>query len=169
MKIGIINGPNLNMLSIREPDIYGTLTYDELCKYIQIYVDENYNKSDSLEESIMNYSEKSNIKLIFFQSNGEKEIIDFIQSSYREVDGYIINPAAFTHYSIAILDAIKSVPNPFIEIHISNIYSRETIRNTSITAGACIGTISGFGKKSYTLGIDALIEFLNLEKHKKLT
>lgn len=143
MKISVINGPNINFLGIREPDIYGTLTYENLCNDIE------------------KYAIKNNVDIEFFQSNGEKEIIDYIQSTYKFVDGYVINPAAYTHYSIAILDAIKSVPNPFVEVHISNIHSREDFRSKSVTSPACIGIISGFGEDSYKLGIQSIISHLN--------
>ncbi|WP_101773780.1 type II 3-dehydroquinate dehydratase [Peptostreptococcus faecalis] len=143
MKIAIINGPNLNMLGIREPDIYGSNSYDDLCS------------------NICSYARKKEIEIIFFQSNGEKEIIDFIQDIYSSVDGIIINPAAFTHYSYALHDAIKSVPTPFIEVHISNIHAREGFRNTSVTASACIGSISGFGEDSYIVALDAIYRHIS--------
>lgn len=141
MKIAIINGPNINMLGIREPDVYGHKTYKDLCDYL------------------VKFSDEVNVELLFFQDNGEKEIIDFIHNNFTKVDGFVINPAAYTHYSYAIHDAIKSVPSPFIEVHLSNINSREEFRSKSVISPACIGTISGFGFNSYKLAVAALIEY----------
>ncbi len=127
MKILVINGPNINMLGIREKNIYGDLSYLKLIDMIE-------KKSTELQ-----------IEIECFQNNIEGEIINKIQSAYAKYDGIIINPAAYTHYSIAILDAIKSVSIPTIEVHLSNIHSREEFRHRSVTASACIGQISGFG------------------------
>ncbi|KMT21335.1 type II 3-dehydroquinate dehydratase [Clostridium cylindrosporum] len=139
MNILVINGPNLNFLGIREKGIYGTGTYDDLCTYI---------KSES---------KKLNVNVNILQSNIEGEIINFIQESYGKVDGIVINPGAYTHYSIAIHDALKSIIVPIVEVHLSNIHSREEFRKTSVTAPACSGQISGFGFESYILGIKALV------------
>lgn len=138
MKILLINGPNINMLGIREKDIYGSLNYDALCSSVK-------EKAIELE-----------IDLILFQSNTEGEIIDKIQSAYEKFDGIIINPGAYTHYSIAIYDALKSVNIPTVEVHISNIHAREEFRKTSVTAPACVGQISGFGIDSYLLALSGL-------------
>ena len=147
MKFLIINGPNLNMLGIRNPEIYGNKTYENLCEFIK------NNKKDNWE-------------IKFFQSNDEKEIIDVIQNSYKDVDGFVINPGAFTHYSYALHDAIDSVSKPFVEVHISNIYKREEFRQKSVTAPACIGQISGLGFNGYTLALEALENYL---KEKELS
>jgi len=136
MKILVINGPNINMLGIREKNIYGSLSYPKLIELI--------------EEK----SRKLNIRVECFQNNIEGEIINKIQSTYGEYDGIIINPAAYTHYSIAILDAIKSVSIPTIEVHLSNIHAREDFRHRSVTASACIGQISGFGSFGYLMALD---------------
>lgn len=136
MKILVINGPNINMLGIREKKIYGSLSYPKLIELI--------------EEK----SRKLNIQVECFQNNIEGEIINKIQSAYGEYDGIIINPAAYTHYSIAILDAIKSVSIPTIEVHLSNIHAREDFRHRSVTASACIGQISGFGSFGYLMALD---------------
>jgi len=136
MKILVINGPNINMLGIREKNIYGDLSYDKLVKTLN----EKANKLD--------------FELETFQSNIEGEIINKIQSAYGEFNGIIINPAAYTHYSIAILDAIKSVSIPTIEVHLSNIHSREEFRHKSVTAAGCIGQISGFGAYGYIMALD---------------
>lgn len=141
MKIKIINGPNLNMLGVREPNVYGK---DSL---------ENINKE------IEAYSKEMNLCVSFFQSNVEGEIINEIQSAFFEkYDGIIINPGGYTHTSVSIRDAIKSVNIPVVEVHLSNIYEREEFRNKSITAPVCVGQISGFGKTGYIM---ALSWFLN--------
>jgi len=136
MKILVINGPNINMLGIREKNIYGSLSYPKLIEMI--------------EEK----SEKLKIEIECFQNNIEGEIINKIQSAYGLYDGIIINPAAYTHYSIAILDAIKSVSIPTIEVHLSNIHSREEFRHRSVTASACIGQISGLGPYGYLMALE---------------
>lgn len=138
MKILLINGPNINMLGIREKSIYGSLSYESLCDTVN-------KKAQELE-----------IDLSIYQSNTEGEIIDTIQDAYEKYDGIIINPGAYTHYSIAIYDALKSVNIPTVEVHISNIHAREEFRKTSVTAPACVGQISGFGIDSYVLGLIGL-------------
>lgn len=139
-KLLIINGPNLNMLGIREPGIYGSENYESLCKMIT-------QKADELGAEVE-----------FFQSNGEGAIIDAIQGAYGNTDGIIINPGAYTHYSYAIHDAIKSVGVPTIEVHISNIHTREEFRHKSVTAPACRGQICGLGFKGYILAMEALLD-----------
>lgn len=147
MKILVINGPNINMLGIREKDIYGTMNYENLCQSLKA-------KADQL-----------NVDLDIYQSNTEGQIIDTIQATYKVYDGIIINPGAYTHYSIAIYDALKSVNIPSVEVHISNVNAREDFRKTSITAPACVGQISGFGIDSYILGLIGLKNKLeNIEK-----
>ncbi|QJA09151.1 type II 3-dehydroquinate dehydratase [Romboutsia sp. CE17] len=138
MKVIVINGPNLNMLGKREPSIYGNDTLEDLEKYI---------KSE--------FSEK-NINIEFFQSNYEGAIIDMLHKANDEFDGVVINPGAFTHYSYAIHDAIKSIKTKVVEVHISNIHQREEFRQKSVTAPACIGQISGFGFYGYILAINAI-------------
>ena len=138
MKIIVINGPNLNMLGKREPTIYGNNTLEDL---------ENYIKNE--------FKEKVHIE--FFQSNYEGAIIDMLHKANDEFDGVVINPGAFTHYSYAIHDAIKSIKTKVVEVHISNIHQREEFRQKSVTASACIGQISGFGFYGYILGINAII------------
>ena len=140
-KILIINGPNLNFLGIRETKIYGTDNYEGLCNYIK----ENFKNQNVLIE----------IK----QSNYEGEIIDFLQKAYFEkVDGIVINPGAYTHYSYAIFDAIKSVMIPTVEVHLSDIYSREEFRKISVIASACVTQISGKGKMGYIEAVKILME-----------
>ena len=142
-KIILINGPNLNLLGNRENDIYGNLSLEEIEKI-------SNKKSNEL-----------NLKLTFCQSNSESEIIDLIQSVQKIHDGLIINPAGFTHTSVAILDALRAISKPKIEIHLSNIYIREDYRKTSLTASGVDGSICGFGHLSYILAIEALNSLLN--------
>ncbi len=139
LKILIINGPNINMLGIREKNIYGTMNYDEMCNYL-------YDTAETLD-----------VVIDIFQSNIEGEIIDCIHKAHGLYDGIIINPAAYTHYSIAIYDALKAIDTPVVEVHISNIHSREEFRRKSVTAAACIGQISGFGIYGYVMAINGLI------------
>lgn len=139
MKIMVINGPNLNMLGVREKDIYGLDNLESIEKMVE---EECKNRMHTVE---------------FFQINSEGAIIDIIHRAYFEkFDGIIINPGAYTHYSYAIHDAIKAVNVKTVEVHLSNIHSREEFRSKSVTASACIGQISGFGKHGYLLGIYAL-------------
>ena len=135
MKIMVINGPNLNMLGIREPDIYGKTTYNDLCTMIKEYCQNN------------------NIEVELYQSNHEGDLVDKIQSTYGIFDGIVINPGAYTHTSIAILDAEKSVGVPAVEVHISDVDSRESFRSVSYIRLACEKTISGRGLQGY---IDAI-------------
>ena len=140
MKIMVINGPNINMLGVREPGIYGEQSYSQLEKYIE------------------EYAEVRNSEAIVLQSNGEGEVIDFIHHAVGSCDAIIINPGAYTHYSYAIYDALMSVNLPAVEVHISNIHKREEYRRKSVTAPACIGQICGLGFRGYTLAIDYLLE-----------
>lgn len=138
MHILIINGPNINMLGIREPDIYGKNTYADLCRLITAYAAEK------------------NIAVELFQSNHEGEIIDKIQQAYGKADGIVINPAAYTHTSIAILDALKSVGIPAVEVHISDISKREAFRQISYAGMACEKSFIGLGFDGYIKAIDYL-------------
>ncbi len=139
MKIMIINGPNLNMLGVREKKIYGTRNYEDVCNYVK-------------EEG-----KKRNHEILMVQSNSEGEIIDFIQKAYFEkYEGIIINPGAYTHYSYAIHDALKGFDIPAVEVHLSNIHTREEFRRKSVTAPACVGQIAGFGEYGYIMAMDAL-------------
>lgn len=141
MRILVINGPNINFLGIREKGIYGFQDYNALLNILK-------DKAD-----------KENIIIETFQSNGEGEIIDRIQQAYYdEIDGIVINPGAYTHYSIAIRDALASITIPKVEVHISNVHKREEFRHNSVTAPVCDGQIVGFGLFGYILAIDALIQ-----------
>ena len=141
MKFLVINGPNLNMLGIREPALYGSGTYSALCDKIQAYCSEK------------------NIDVDFYQSNHEGALVDRIQQAYFDkVDGIVINPGAYTHTSIALLDAVKSVCIPTVEVHISKVEEREDFRQVSYIRHACVGTITGKGFDGYLEAIDVLME-----------
>jgi len=138
MKIEVINGPNLNMLGIREPEIYGSLTLAEI------------------NQRLIRKGEELGIALDFFQSNHEGAIIDKIQECYGSIDGIVINPGAYTHYSIAIRDAIAAVGIPAVEVHLSDINSREDFRKISVIKSVCIKQIWGKGIDSYTEALEYL-------------
>lgn len=143
MKIMVINGPNLNMLGIREKNIYGTFTYEDLCKYIETYP---------------NYKEKD-IDFTFLQTNHEGEIVDYLHKAYTEkYDGIVLNAGGYTHTSVAIHDAIKAVSIPTVEVHISNIHAREEFRKVCVISPACVGQITGLGKLGYVLAVVYLTE-----------
>ena len=139
-KILVINGPNINMLGIREKNIYGRKDYKSLCEYLRAV------------------AFQLGIEIELYQSNYEGDIVTVIQQAYGKFDGIVINPAAFTHYSIAILDALKAVNIPTIEVHISNIHQREEFRHKSVTAPACVGQICGLGFKGYALALEYLAD-----------
>lgn len=140
MKILVINGPNLNMLGVREPDIYGKETYETLL------------------EKIRTHCEKRGVEVSFYQSNHEGDLVDAIQGAYGVMDGIVINPGAYTHTSIALLDAVKSVGIPTVEIHISDVASREEFRQVSYIRAACVKTICGKGTDGYLEAVDTLAE-----------
>jgi len=140
MRILVINGPNINMLGIREKDVYGPYSYGDLLEYIADYCNE----------------EKINVN--FMQSNHEGDIVDAIQGAYEKYDGIVINPAAYTHTSIAILDALKAVGIPAVEVHISDVENREEFRKISYIRNACLTSISGKGFEGYILAIKKLKE-----------
>jgi len=142
MDILVINGPNLNMLGYREVGIYGDLSLEQI------------------NDKILNHFGDKDIKIDFYQSNQEGDIVTKLQSSINNYNGIVINPAAYSHYSIAILDAIRTTNIPVVEVHISNIYKREEYRRKSITAEGAIGVISGFGYYSYILAIESLGNYL---------
>lgn len=143
MKILVINGPNLNMLGIREPDHYGKETYEALC------------------EKIKNHCQKKQVEVSCYQSNHEGDLVDEIQRAYGNTDGIVINPGAYTHTSIAILDAVKSVGIPTVEVHISKVDEREDFRQVSYIRLAAKKTITGHGTDGYLEAIDYLIEELS--------
>lgn len=141
-KILVIQGPNLNLLGEREPEIYGKSTLGEI------------------HQEMEGLAQRLKIRLEFFQSNHEGEIITRIQKSRKKCDGIIINPAALTHYSYALADALRDSGLPVIEVHLTNIYSREEFRRKSVTAPSCVGQITGFGLKSYLLALEAFHSLL---------
>ena len=138
MTIAVINGPNLNMLGIREPEIYGNRGYDALCDLIK------------------EHGDAIGVEVTCYQSNHEGDLVDEIQRCYGKVDGIVINPAAYTHTSVAILDAVKAVGIPTVEVHISDVSAREDFRQISFVRAACVKTICGHGLKGYTEAIDYL-------------
>ena len=141
MKVYIVNGPNLNMLGIREPDIYGRQTYEDLVNELTAYCAEK------------------GVEPIFVQSNHEGELVTAIQNAYfEEADGIVINPAAYTHTSVALLDALKAIELPAVEVHLSDVSSREDFRQVSYVREACIATITGKGFDGYKEAIDLLLQ-----------
>ena len=139
MKILVINGPNLNMLGVREPEIYGSATYADLCRKIE------------------DFCAARGAEVRFYQSNHEGDLVDEIQRAYGKIDGIVINPGAYTHTSIAILDALKAVSIPAVEVHVSKIEEREDFRRISYVRLACEKTITGHGTDGYTEAIDYLL------------
>lgn len=142
-KILVLNGPNLNLLGTREKSIYGADTLDTILA------------------DLRTYGAEQNIEITDFQSNSEGALIDAIHAARSAVDGIVFNAGAYTHYSIALRDAIAGVQLPVIEVHISNVHAREEFRHTSVLAPVCLGVIAGFGRNSYFLGIDALLRHLS--------
>lgn len=140
MKILVINGPNINMLGIREPTVYGSQNYKTLCDKIYAFASEN------------------GIEAEIYQSNHEGALVDKIQEAYGNVDGIVINPGAYTHTSIALLDALKAVGIPTVEVHISKVEEREDFRQISYVRLACIATITGHGINGYTEAMQLLME-----------
>ncbi len=139
MRYLVLHGPNLNLLGKREPAVYGTLTLEEI------------------NSSITDLAVELGCGVEFFQSNSEGLLIDAIQAAADRCDGILINPAAYTHTSIALRDALSSVGLPYVEVHLSNVYRREEFRHKSLTAPLAVGLICGFGSNSYLLGLRALI------------
>ena len=143
MKVFVINGPNLNLLGVREPGVYGS---DSL---------------ESIEAELKCEAEKLGIELYCFQSNHEGDIVDTLHRAMNEADGVILNAGALTHYSYALRDAITAIRIPVIEVHMSNIHAREEFRHTSVIASVCAGSIAGFGKNSYMLALKAIKDIID--------
>lgn len=141
-KILVLLGPNLNMVGVREKGIYGS------------------EDASSIEEQIKSYAQSNGFKADVFQSNHEGDLIDKIHSAKDNYNGAVINAGALTHYSYALRDAIACIKIPFVEVHMSNIHSREEFRHTSVIAPVCVGQIAGFGKNSYFLAINALKDLM---------
>lgn len=139
MKLMILNGPNLNFLGIREKAVYGTLRYEDLCRYLT-------EQAEALGHTVT-----------VLQSNSEGKLIDFLQQAYdQKMDGVVFNPGAYTHTSYALHDAIKGIDIPTVEVHLSNVHAREEFRRKSVTAPACLGQICGFGAYGYVMAMQAL-------------
>lgn len=146
-KVAVIHGPNLNMLGLREPEIYGTTNLEMLNK------------------DLKTKAEELNLEIEIMQSNHEGEIVDFLHQNYKNLDGVIINPGGLTHTSVVLRDALASVMLPIIEVHISNIHRREEFRKKSITAAAAVGQITGLGVYGYILALEGLKNVLRKEKY----
>jgi 3-dehydroquinate dehydratase-2 len=138
----VLNGPNLNLLGTRQPEIYGRDTLADIIKDLRVHAADQ------------------EIEIEDFQSNIEGELIDRLQQASGQVDGVVFNPGAFTHYSIALRDAIAGSDLPVIETHLSNVYAREEFRHTSVLAPVCLGVVAGFGRNSYVVALDALLRHL---------
>jgi len=143
MKVVVIQGPNLNMLGVREQNIYGPMRLDDVHAQMKAFADQN------------------GVEIEFFQSNLEGEIVDRLQECLGDTDGIVINPAAYTHTSIAIRDAISAIQIPTVEVHLSNIHQREEFRHTSLTAPVCAGQIVGFGPFGYHLAMLSILQIMN--------
>ena len=140
MKLLIVNGPNLNMLGIRERNLYGAQDYDALCDFLR------------------SQAQRLNVEIELFQSNHEGAIVDAIQSAYGRMDGIVINPAAYTHTSVAILDALKAVSLPAVEVHLTDVNAREDFRKISYARLACETTFAGYGFDGYRMAMEYLVE-----------
>ncbi|SEB69680.1 type II 3-dehydroquinate dehydratase [Paenibacillus sp. GP183] len=141
-KVLVINGPNLNMLGVREPGVYGSVSLQDI------------------QQKLLGLADELSLELEFYQSNHEGGIIDTLHLAFEQVDGILINPGAFTHYSYAIRDAISAVALPTVEVHMSNIHKREAFRHLSVIAPVAVGQVSGFGAYSYEVGLRALHQHL---------
>lgn len=141
-RIGVLHGPNLNSLGSREPTVYGTATLAEI------------------DEMIAAAAAARGVELVVFQSNQEGDLVDWIQAQAPGVAGWVVNAAGFTHSSVALRDALVASQRPFVEVHISNVYSREEFRHRSVLADVAIGVVTGFGPQSYLLGLEGLLSRL---------
>lgn len=150
MRVFLVNGPNLNLLGVREPGVYGSESLE------------------TIENELKQEADKLGIRLNCFQSNHEGEIVDTLHKAMTEADGVILNAGALTHYSYALRDAISAIKIPVIEVHMSNIHAREEFRHTSVIAPVCIGSIAGFGKNSYMLALKAINDIIESKGKEQL-
>ncbi len=147
MRIAVLNGPNLNLLGVREPELYGSESLEEI------------------EASVRAKAESRGVEVLWYQTNHEGEFVDLVQGLRGQVGGAMVNAAGFTHTSIAIRDALLAVQVPFVEVHLSNIFAREPERRTSVLADIAVGIVAGFGSQSYLLAFDALVEHVTSGDH----
>ena len=142
MRIGVLNGPNLNLLGQRQPVHYGTDTLADI------------------EDLLTEKGDVRDLELLFFQSNDEGELVDWVQMKTEKGDGWLVNAAAFTHTSVALRDALAASDRPFVEVHLSNVYAREPFRHNSLLSDLAVGVIAGFKSSSYLFGLEALADYL---------
>lgn len=143
----VLNGPNLNLLGVREPSIYGILSLEEI------------------HERLIKIGKELGLEVVCFQTNHEGELVEKLQDSMKWASGVVLNAAAYTHTSIAIRDAVSAIDIPVVEVHLSNIHAREEFRRNSMIASVCLGTIAGFGWESYVLALHALNSYLQEKRH----
>ena len=143
MRIGVVHGPNLNLLGTREPEVYGRATVDDV------------------NAAVGALAAELGVEVEFFQSNHEGALVDHVQEAAGRVRGFVVNAGAYTHTSIALRDALAGVARPYVEVHLSNVFARERFRHRSYLAPGAVGVVSGFGAESYRLGLRGLVEYLN--------
>lgn len=143
MRIGVVHGPNLNLLGTREPEVYGRATLDDV------------------NAGVAALAAELGVEVEFFQSNHEGALVDHVQEAAGRVRGFVVNAGAYTHTSIALGDALAGVARPYVEVHLSNVFARERFRHRSYLAAGALGIVSGFGAESYRLGLRGLVEYLN--------